>query len=60
MEVEAEHIAMFANKKCDVMILHKLINKMFNDSTTLVRDDVAGNLIEALWNFIMIKESDHG
>ena len=43
----------------DAMKLYKLVKKNCNGSTVVVVDDVIGNLIEGIFNFVLIRGDDY-
>ena len=39
----------------NVIVLHKLVKKIYNSSASIIVDYVLGNILEALRNFLLIK-----
>ena len=59
LEIEADYQLMVARKRHNSMMLHQLIKKMCNGSTSVVVEEVLGNLVEALHNFVLIRGEEH-
>ena len=59
LEGEVEFQDMIKNKKHSAITLHKLIEKTCNGSTSVVREDVIGNLVESLHNYALVRGDDY-
>jgi len=59
LEAEPEYMGMVEDGGYNVMILHKLVRKICNGSATVVVDDVTGNMLKAMYNFMLIKGDNY-
>jgi len=52
-------LSMVSQERFDSKTLHRLIRKICNGSTSVVGEDVLGNLMESLYSFLMIRGDDY-
>ena len=58
IEVELEYQKMVNKKFHNTIMLHPLVRKNCNSSTLVLVDDVLGNLIKALYNYVLVRGED--
>ena len=58
LEAEPDYQEMVEDGGCNVVILHKLVRKICNGSAAVMVDDVLGNMLEAMCNYMHIRGDD--
>ena len=48
-----------SNNSFNTMILHKLVRKIYNGSTTVMFDDVVGNAVESMHSMLLLRGDDY-
>jgi len=59
LEVDSGYQKMVSTKRFNAIVLYQRMRKICNGSTSVVGEDVLGNLMESLYNFLLIKGDDH-
>ena len=59
IEAEPEYQLMVKRNRFCTMKLHDLVKKVMNGSTAVVVEDVIGNMIEAMFNFMLIRAEEY-
>jgi len=56
---EKEYQEMTSNKSFSAMKLYKMMRKICNGSVSMIGEDMLGNLMESLYNFLLIRGNDY-
>ena len=56
---EPEYQEIVTKRRLNVIILHRLARKICNSLTSVVEEDVLGNLIEYLYSLMMVRGEDY-
>ena len=59
IEAEPEYQLMVKRNRFHAMKLHKLIKKITNGSAAVAVEDVIGNVIKTMFNFMFIRTEEH-
>ena len=59
LEAEPDYQDIIKNEGYNVMTLHKLVKKICNGSSAVMVNDVLGNILESMYNCMLIRGDDY-
>jgi len=59
LSAEVDYQSIISQRRYNSMMLYRFIQRICNGSTSVIGEDVIGNMMESLYNFLMVRGEDY-